>query len=366
MSAPSILSAMPLPVQVTALQQVQDYPAVSLLLTTAPAPELTRPDVLRLHALAATAVRRLRAELPPETTTPMIRRLDALVEQARTGPAGRALALYASSGKEAVVRLPIDVRDRVVIDPTFATRDLVRALHRTPRHLVLTLNTGQAHLYDAVADTLRPALTSAFPLYAARRPTRGRGRGDRPGRDVDAPDFNRRVDAALGAYLRLHPAPLVLVGDERATAAFRRMSINCDRLAGTVRGNLIPTSPGDLATRIRTSLDEYLHRRQNEALALLDRRSAAGRVASGMPSAWLAARTLRPEMLAVDETLYYPARLSDDGDTLIPATDVDHPAVIDDAVDELIELVLNRGGWIAFTAPGALDRHHGVALSLQR
>ena len=58
-----------------------------------------------------------------------------------------------------------------------------------------------------------------------------------------------------------------------------------------------------------------------------------------------------------------PARLSDDGDTLIPAQDVDHPDVIDDAVDELIELVLLRGGWIAFTDAGALDRHHGIALA---
>jgi hypothetical protein len=93
---------------------------------------------------------------------------------------------------------------------------------------------------------------------------------------------------------------------------------------------------------------------------------SAGRVAAGMPAAWLAARTQRPEVLAVDESLYYPARLSDDGDILIPADDVDHPDVIDDAVDELIELVLIRGGWIAFTQPGALDRHHGVALATRR
>ncbi|MGW0486295.1 hypothetical protein [Nonomuraea sp. NPDC003214] len=44
-------------------------------------------------------------------------------------------------------------------------------------------------------------------------------------------------------------------------------------------------------------------------------------------------------MLAVDDSLYYPARLSDDGDTLTPAADIDHRDVIDDAMDELIELV---------------------------
>jgi hypothetical protein len=360
----SILNTVPIPAQVTALLQVHEYPAVSLLLTTTPAAELIRSDDLRLDALAATAIERLRAELPPDTTAPLVRRLHELIEQAHAGPTGRALVLYVSAGAHAVIRLPIGVRDRVVIDPTFATRDLVRALHRTPRHLVLALDAGQARLYDAVSDTLLPALTGAFPLHAARR--HARGRGDRSGCDTDALDFYRQVDAALGAYARLHPAPLVLVGDDRATAAFRRLSANCARLAGTVRGNLTTTAASELTARIRATLEDYLHRRQDEALALLGQRTTAGRVASGMPAAWLAARTQRPEMLVVDETLYYPARLSDDGDTLTPATDVDHPDVIDDAVDELIELVLNRGGWIAFAAPGALDDHHGVALSFQR
>jgi hypothetical protein len=70
-------------------------------------------------------------------------------------------------------------------------------------------------------------------------------------------------------------------------------------------------------------------------------------------------------MLAVEEGLFYPARLSDDGDLLLPATDVEHPDVIDDAVDELIELVLERGGWVALVEDGALVEHGGVALTLR-
>jgi hypothetical protein len=355
----------PAPAQITELQQVREYPAVSVLLSTTPASQLQPDDVRRLELLAAGAVDRIRAELQPAAAAPAVRRLHALVDQARRGPAGHALALYASASHEALIRLPIPVRDRAVVDPTFATRDLVRALHRTPRHLVLALNAGQARLFDAAADVLLPALTSAFPMHAGR-PARGRGRADRPARGGDPLDFYRQVDAALGAYARLHPAPLVLVGDDRATAAFRRVSVNCGRLAGTVRGNLATASPGELTGRIRHTIETYLHRRRDEALALIDRRTAQGRVASGMPAAWLAARTERPEMLAVDETVFYPARLSDDGDTLIPAADVDHPDVVDDAVDELIELVLVRGGWIAFTEAGGLAGHDGVALTVRR
>ena len=84
-----------------------------------------------------------------------------------------------------------------------------------------------------------------------------------------------------------------------------------------------------------------------------------------MHSAWLAARRERPEMLAVEEGLFFPARLSADGDFLLPAANIDAPEVIDDAVDELIELVLDRGGWIALVDDGSLARHDRVALTLR-
>lgn len=222
----------PAAAQITALQQVREYPAISILLTTTPAAQLSPADALRLNALITQAVDRIRTELQPAASAPAVRRLHVLVEQARCGPATHALALYASASTDALIRLPIVVRDRAVVDPTFATRDLVRALHRTSRHLILAINSAHARLFDAAGDNLIPALSTTFPLTAARPDTRSRGRADRPTR-----------------------------------------------------------TPGD---------------------------------------------------------------------------DVDHPDVIDDAVDELIELVLIRGGWIAFTDPGALDHHHGLALATRR
>lgn len=185
--APSLTLALPLatipaPAQITALQQVREYPAISLLLSTTPAAELTGADAFRLDALAAEAVQRLRDELQPAAAAPAIGRLHTLLDQAHRGPTGHGPAVYASAGSRALIRLPIGVRDRAVVDPTFATRDLIRVLHRTPRHLVLALNAGHARLLEAAADTLLPAATSAFPMSAGHcAPSR---RADRPTRQA--------------------------------------------------------------------------------------------------------------------------------------------------------------------------------------
>ena len=67
-------------------------------------------------------------------------------------------------------------------------------------------------------------------------------------------------------------------------------------------------------------------------------------------------------MLRVEQGLSYLTRVIDDGDRLVPATDIAHPEVIDNAVDELIQLVLDRVGWVALVDDGALAAHGGVAL----
>ncbi|WP_369131218.1 baeRF3 domain-containing protein [Modestobacter roseus] len=338
------------PARVMALQAVRAYPSVSLLATTSPAARMGSDDVRTLRRLAASATARLATEDLPERAD-VVRGLERTLAEATHGPTDEAIGLFVSAATREIVRLPVPVTDRVVIDPTFATRDLVRSLHRTPRHVVLLLAEREARLLDGVGDLLTPAVGSGFPMRAPDRDAGG-----------STESFLREVDRALGTHLRLHPAPLVLVGAERTVAQFRQLSRNTGRLAGTVSGALTTAPLTRLTPRIRLVLERYLFSRQQDALDLLERRRSRGRVVDGIASAWLAARAERPEVLAVEEGFVFPARISEDGDLLTPADDVEHPDVIDDAVDELIETVLLRGGWVAFLVDGALPDRVALAV----
>ena len=362
--APSVRRpvAPPTAQQVVLLQAVRSYPCVTLLLNTEPAATMTSADAARLRALLDQAAQRLRAERVVDADA-LLATAERLVAQAAAEPTGTALAVFASSSMALTVPLPVEVRERAVVDPTFATRDLVRALHRTPRHLVLVLSSRDARLFEGAGDDLRPVRSTAFPMVDAPARQLDQTRSSRDGSATVG--FLRTVDRALGTYLQLHPAPLVLAGPSRVLATFAGLSRNLGRLAGQIPANVVHQPLAELAARTRPVLEAYLHSRQQEALELLDRRVGSSRAVSGMSSAWLAARTERPEMLAVEQGLFFPARLSGDGDLLLPATDVEHPDVIDDAVDELIELVLDRGGWVALVDDGALDAHGGVALTVR-
>lgn len=346
------------PDMVTVLQSMRSDPSISIVASTLPGPRLDGKDVATLRSLASQARQRLAVERCTDAAA-LLDALSGMITEALGKPADRAIALFVNRAYCCWATLPVPVIDRCVIDPTFATRDLVRALHHTPRHTVLLLSTDQARLLYGHGATLAPSSASAFPVHR-------RVNGKHRGRIAERPDdFLRRVDRALGAALRLNPRPLVLAAAEPTASTFRGISRNTARLAGIVKGNHLTTPSEGLVDLIRPVLREYLTSRGQDALDHVERRARTGRVLRDIDSAWLAARWERPEMLAVEEHYYYPARLDDTGDILTRADDVDHPDVIDDAVDELIEMVLGRGGWIALVAPGELPDNTRLALTLR-
>ena len=343
---------------VLALQTVRGYPCVSLLLRTRPGERMDDADLVRLHHLADQALDRLDASGQTGRGSQLSRTLHDLIEAASTARTSISLGLFASRAMGRSVLLGVDVEDRAVVDHTFATRDLVRALHRTPRHVVLVLERHRVRLLDGAAGELRPAPTGGFPLHSTIDLT-----GRQPEEDRRA--FLETVDRRLGTYRALHPCPLVVLGAPTVVRDYLRLARHAGRLAGTLDLDDVPTSVAGLRARIRPLLASYLGAREREAMELLERREGEFRVASGVQAAWSAARRERPEMLVVEPGLMVPARLSRDGDTLTVADQVGEPDVIDDIVDELIELVLARGGWVAFAHDGALTAHDGVALTIR-
>jgi hypothetical protein len=72
---------------------------------------------------------------------------------------------------------------------------------------VLALSSRDAGLFDGSGDDLRPGPRVVFPMLDTA------GREEQAARERDTTTaFLRSVDRALGTYLQLHPAPLVLAG----------------------------------------------------------------------------------------------------------------------------------------------------------
>lgn len=352
----------PLPTDaaVRRLQAASGYPLVSVLVRTTPGSSLAPADRERLRALVARAEARLVAELGEAATADAITPLTALAAQLVETVTSRSLALFAGDGIVEAYRLPVEVDERVVVDPTFATRDVLRAITTFPPVRVLVLGAGEARLYLASNDQLTE-VDAALPsvdldgepdrrghLHQAERTHRRTVRHDR---------FLREVDEALRTDPVLGHLPLVVAAAEPALGRFRKLART--PVAGVCRGNHLRRPVRDLAVALRPVLRAHVDTGTREDLDLLVDAIDRHQARLGLAEVWPAALEGRVRVLLVDQSCRVPALPVDGGRTLMPHDDAEAPGVLDDAVDELVEIVHRSGGRVRFVPVDALE--HGVA-----
>lgn len=348
------------------LQSTRSYPAVSVLLTTGDEPATARA---RLAALIAQADARLRAEPGLDGTDGLVADLRRLADDTPVDTGAAALALYVARGSAHAVHLPIAVPERVVIDETFATRDLVHARARSPRYRVLTLGDRLARLHEGLGGVLEQVHGRGFPADLPQRDEPARQDRHRQERDGRRDEQLRRavqaVDAALAPHLRTDPLPLFVVAADRRIAGFRDTSRHRHLLQGTVARPADRLTVADLSELIAPHVESMLARHRAEALDELDQARGARRYAAGIAEAWPLTCEGRAALLVVEEGFAYPARVDPHTRAVQPAADVEAPDVVDDLVDETIEAVLAARGRVVLVPDGTLTDAGRIALAVR-
>lgn len=352
------------------LQQIRTYPCLTILLPTHRTAPDNRQDPLRLKNLISEATRRLLNEFNKREIETLLKRLDNLSGDIEFRRTLDGLALFVNQDFARAFYLPFPVKERVVIDETFATRDLVYALNHSIRYWVLVLSEKPTRLYEGTNDTLEEIKEKGFPMVhegpGGEAPLPG-GFGVQKSayRDEYLQKFFRKVDSALKEMLAEDDLPVILVGVDRHLAFFNNLTAHGESIIGSATGNHDKTSPHELSKLVAPLIQKHLADKSSEALAQLDKAIGEKKYASTIGDVWALAHEGRGELLLVEEDFQYPARLDASGKHLIPADDSTAPDVIDDAVDEVIEEVLNKKGKVVFVPNGGLEQHGRIALVLR-
>lgn len=348
------------PDQVQTLQAVVDPTAVSVLITTGPGYEA------RLEAGLAEVADRLGREVGPQAVAERLEALRGLAAEVAEPRGQQAVALFAGAEHRAASRLPEPVRDRVVIDDTFATRDLVRAQLRSPATLVLLLG-ERPRLFAGRGRVVREVTDGHFPVDEAAAGGAERGRRRDPGQEREHRRRRqaRAVDLALDGPLADGDQPLFAVGATETVAAFTAATRHRRRVAGEVTHGLAAgASAQAVAEVVWPTIEDWLADQQVAALHELDAATGARRLAAGIHEVWALADEGRGDLLVVEDGYEVPARLDPVG-RLVAVADATASGVVDDVVDEAIEAVLLKGGRVAFVADGVLADRERIALKLR-
>ena len=351
------------------LQDVHTYPCLTITLPTHRTSPDNKQDPIRVKNLVTEGTNRLLGEFPKREVAPLIDRLNTLVDTIDYKYTLDGLLLVVNRDMAREYVLPFTLNERVVVDETFFTRDLVHALNRTRRYWVVALSEQATRLFAATREDLEAITTGGFPMRHT-----GPG-GDEPlppgvgintsaYRDDRHRQFFREVDSAFRAFMAEDPLPLAVVGVDRYLAFFREVSPAIEIIA-TLPGNVDHLSAHDLGRQIWPTVSAGFTARRREVLQHLEAAAGPLRVGSTLGEVWHLAGLGQGKVLVVEEGFHQPARINEWGQLDLNVDDPTAPDVMDDAVDEVIATVLDKGGQVVFVGDGELALHNRIALLLR-
>lgn len=331
------------------LQRVSAYPSVTVLVNTTAG---VVPDTAlraRTAQLIDVVDQRLRGDVVDEERAWLVTEIRRLVDDAATEPPATAMGLFVSPGHSVFVRLGRAVTERVVIDQSFATRDLVADLNRTAQYRLVTISDRMLRVLIGDRRRLVEVRNEAWPLL----------RTD----ELSVTGWSAAVVDGLRDLQRQHPLPTVVAGVERSVRRHHE-ALAPFRTIGVIPGNHDRTGWAELHTASWPLVTDWLRADLDDALRRLDAARSERRYAGGIHEIWPLAADGRVDVLVVEDTFAVAARVNADNQ-LDPVEDATAPDVVDDIVDEAIEAVLQAGGRVVVTGDGNLAAHDRIAAVLR-
>lgn len=240
--------------------------------------------------------------------------------------------------------------EEVVIDDTFATRNLIHALQRMPRCMVVVTDGTALRLFDVVGEGMSEmAATLSIP-------------GDLDlgsGARWEGP-FAAAADDLLGQCLDRDPMPLFVLAPVPILGSFLKRSAVRAFVIGSHGGDLIKATVDRVRGRVMPLIGERCLEDRRRILQRLIEAREARRIATGIDEVWEVVQTGRAVLVVIEEGFRLPGRI-DGGGRLDVVDDPTPPGIVDDVVDEIAELALRHDMELRFTDDGDLTEWGRIA-----
>lgn len=230
-------------------------------------------------------------------------------------------------------------------------------MRSSTHYFVLSLGRTRSGLFEAFRDSLIDVENQGFPVLA---------RDPEPGEPEDAHRLAlaRTIDGCFGRYFAQEPLGLVVVGEGPMQAAFDAVTAHGAAIVGRLDGDHTATSPRDLGRIVWQQVKESMSGVVDRAMRDLDEFTEQGRTASGIDAVVRAAGGGTSATLLVEDDYRVRGSISTKDGTASWSPEIDVRNAIDDAVDAVIERVLEAAGRVVFTPPGTLRDREQIVLLL--
>jgi hypothetical protein len=268
---------------------------------------------------------------------------------------------------EKLLYLDVAVEEKIIIDESFEIRDLIYSKKQLHKYLLLLLSSKENKMYLGNSDNF-VRLVFDVPTEEVDKfsvlPEKVANFSDLSGRkEIQMDKYLHHIDKALDSILHAYHLPLFVIGTERIMGHFKKMTKHAPEVAEYIHGNYDEATEPELMSVMKPYITNLKKAKQKEILHQLDIAAGKKTLSFGMKEVWREAMDHNGKLLVVEKNYMYPAQQAGVDDVIYKADRSASPvSYIRDAVDDVIEKVLEKGGDVEFVDKGLLSNYQHIAL----
>ena len=362
--------------QLLSLQKSKGTVCVSIILPTHRLSPERRVDHLKLKNSITAAKQLLQYKYTVSNIQILMEAIDEIYDTIDFSHNSEGLGIYISSDVKLAVQFPFTVEEKVMVGDSFEIRDLLYKENYSVPYLVILLSKNQICLYKGLLDELEEIFDETFPLayeeeYVYNPPSRGTSfTGHTTVRNFEKEkssleeirfkQFYHKADKLLNQYAAA--LPIILLGVEKDIAWFEKISMNAKNLIHTIDGNYDYLNQKQLSDIIWPVMFEHLQHQRDLLIKELEEKTGGHLVVSGIQNVWQATKDGKAFKLLVEKDFRKSGFITDDGYQFHERPTGKPYKIVTDAVDDIMEMVLEMGGQVYFTDNNLLKDYQHIAL----
>ena len=342
------------------LRKIVSANSITIILSTHSTFPDNQKDAVQLKNLVKEAENRLLADFPKREVQALIDKLKTLAAAIDHRQHLESLILFVNQDIAEYVRLPIQVEDRVVIDHTFATRDLIRGMHHQANYYVLALSRDEARLIEAADDKVIQELGFPFPLKNEYTQIAHINPSDATRQRSLIEEFFNQVDKAVNEARKGNPLPVLIVSEQENYSTYLKVADQPQTIFEIfLRRSKQAGQDYAIVSDAWKLVREYTVNKNNARKAELQKAVSQHKFVSDTNEIYQAIKAGRIQTLFIEQGLFQPAKIQNERIIYVSDDQREEPDVIDDIYDELIELNMDFGGDVVFLPKGELTKFNG-------
>ncbi|MBI4720645.1 MAG: hypothetical protein HY770_05400 [Chitinivibrionia bacterium] len=235
-------------------------------------------------------------------------------------------------------------------------------MHLSTHYYIISLSERSNALFEAFRDTIIDIRNGGFPVEPPQAPNSV----DSIVREERLREVLRIVDRHFGDSYRQDPLRLVVVGEREMQDIFESVTAHRNAIIGRVEGDYSTTSLHDLGKITWPVVREAVSGLVDEAMRELEIATKARRAVCGLPAVSQLAIAGARGTLLVEDDYHMRGSIQRTPQSLEISREVDVMEEMDDAVDMVIEKVLESGGNVVFAPSGSLRTSKNIVLLLRK